>query len=76
MQMQTITDSATVSDQDSGRALRQREVTAMTGLSRSTIWRLRRAGQFPIPRQLSIRVRGWLASDVAAWVRSRPFTLL
>jgi predicted DNA-binding transcriptional regulator AlpA len=35
------------------RAIRTREVTGLTALSRSTLWRLRRRGQFPTPRRLS-----------------------
>jgi prophage regulatory protein len=55
------------------RALRLRDVCAVTGLSRHTLWRLRQAGRFPVARRLSIGAIGWLKSDVEAWVRSRPF---
>lgn len=55
------------------RAMRLREVTQATGLSRSTIWRLRREGRFPVARRLSDGVIGWLETDVLQWIRARPF---
>jgi prophage regulatory protein len=61
------------SDKTPVRALRLRDVCEVTGLSRTTLWRLRCAGQFPIPRRLSAGAIAWLSSDVSAWVRSRPF---
>jgi prophage regulatory protein len=57
------------------RAIRAKEVTERTGPSRSTIWRLRRAGKFPTPRQLSTGARGWISSDVDHWIRSRPLAV-
>ncbi len=49
--------------------LRVRDVRRISGLSRSTIWRLERQGKFPI--KLSARIVGWRASDVQTWIRSR-----
>ncbi len=51
--------------------LRARDVHARVGLSRTTIWRLVRQGQFPIPRRLTANTIGWLASEVEAWMASR-----
>ena len=48
------------------------ECEAMTQLSRSSRWRLERAGQFPRRRQLSTRRVGWLRGEIEQWVRSRP----
>ncbi len=53
------------------RMLRAREVTARTQLSRSTIWRLERAGRFPARRQLSSGRVAWVESEVDAWLASR-----
>jgi prophage regulatory protein len=53
------------------RNLRFREVCNMTGLSRTTLWRLERDGQFPRRRRLSARCVAWLESEVEAWVASR-----
>jgi prophage regulatory protein len=52
--------------------LRISDVTAKTGLSRVSIWRKVRAGQFPAPIELSTNTIGWPESEVAAWQSSRP----
>ena len=57
--------------QTSKRILRIRDVVAETGLSRTTIWRLARNGEFPAALQLSERAIGWKADEVRAWVESR-----
>src|SRR5262245_27081456 len=52
--------------------LRWRQVSAQTGLSRTSIWRLVRAGRFPRPVQITgPSTVGWVGSEVAAWVESR-----
>ena len=51
--------------------LRAREVQKITALSRTTIWRLERAGKFPRRRQISQNAVAWLASEVQAWVDER-----
>ena len=51
--------------------LREPQVSALTGLSKSTRWRLEREGKFPQKRQLSAKSVGWLASEVEEWVRTR-----
>ncbi len=52
--------------------LRAPEVMARTGLSRVTIWRRVRAGTFPAPIQLGENSIGWPASEITAWLDSRP----
>ena len=47
-------------------------VTAQTGLSESTIYRLIRLRQFPAPRKLGAHAVGWKASAVTHWCESRP----
>ena len=42
-----------------------------TGLSRSTVWRLERRGEFPKRCQLSPGTVGWLSSDVERWMKQR-----
>jgi prophage regulatory protein len=54
------------------RFIRQPEVEQLTGLSRTTIWRRERVGQFPPRRALGGGLTGWLASEVQAWIESRP----
>jgi prophage regulatory protein len=51
--------------------LRRPEVSARTGLSSPTIWRLERAGKFPARVQLSANSVGWHESEVEAWIESR-----
>lgn len=52
--------------------LRLPEVMHLTGLGRSTIYRLLAAGQFPAPVQLSVRAVGWRRTDVDHWTAERP----
>lgn len=47
------------------------EVEAATGLSRSSLYRLAAAGQFPRPIQLGPRAVGWRADEIAAWIEQR-----
>lgn len=53
------------------RIIRIPEVTARTGLSRSTVYALMAKGRFPKGLKLSERARGWPEADVDAWVASR-----
>lgn len=47
-------------------------VMAKTGLSRSTLYTYVAAGAFPAQRRLGPRRVAWLASEVDAWIASRP----
>ena len=60
---QTVS-SATQSD----RILRIKEVTEMIGLSRTTIWRMERKGEFPTRVQLGVGSVGWRASELERWI--------
>jgi prophage regulatory protein len=51
--------------------LRLSDVVRVTRLSRSTLWRLERAGRFPPRRQLSARAVAWSEQEVNDWIRSR-----
>ena len=53
------------------RILRIKKVNERTGLSRSTLYLLIKAGKFPAPIALGARAVGWLSSDVEAWIESR-----
>jgi len=48
------------------------DVIEMTGLARSTILTLVKAGNFPRPLQLSPRAVGWRVADVEKWLADRP----
>ena len=56
------------------RIIRANEVVSLTGLSRSTLWRLERMegeGNFPARRKLSPGAVGWLLSEVLEWLNNR-----
>jgi prophage regulatory protein len=48
-----------------------REVAQRVALSRSTIWRMERAGQFPKRRRLSVNKVAWWEPELEEWLRSR-----
>jgi prophage regulatory protein len=52
------------------RIIRMPELERVTGLSRSTIERLLKKGQFPQPLQLSENAKGFFESQVRAWQES------
>jgi prophage regulatory protein len=54
------------------KLLRLREVIALTSLSRMSIYRYERAGNFPRRRRLGSNSVGWLDEDVFEWMRTRP----
>jgi len=54
------------------KLLRPKDVQRMSGLSRTTIWRLEQRGLFPLRRQLGARIVGWREEDVSAWLESLP----
>ncbi len=54
------------------KILRVHDVTRVTGLSRTTLWRLERRGEFPRRLRLSQNSCGWLAKEIEDWLLSRP----
>lgn len=55
----------------SDRILKAPEVIEMTGLSRTTIWRMEKTGQFPARVSLGVGSVGWRESEVKIWLSSR-----
>lgn len=51
---------------------RREKVVARVGLTYTTIWLMIKAGEFPPARQIAAKSRGWLSTEVTAWMRSRP----
>ena len=47
------------------------EVLRMIGVSRTTLWRMVRAGLFPQPVRITRRNTGYLFDDVEGWMRDR-----
>ena len=57
------------------RMMRIPEVVQVTGLSKTTIWRRIKSGDFPPPVRLGnmeTRSVGWPESKVEGWLSSRP----
>lgn len=52
--------------------LRLPGVLSLTGLGRSTIYRLMAEQRFPTPVRLSARAVGWRLVDVQRWSLERP----
>jgi prophage regulatory protein len=53
------------------RILRDREVRERVGLSRATIWRKVRNGDFPAPVRLGPQSVGWIEREVGDWIAER-----
>ncbi len=54
------------------KLIRLNQVLALTGLSRGTIYRLERAGSFPLRRRLGPNSVAWPEHEITAWMESRP----
>ncbi len=53
------------------KILRCQDVQEVTGLSRSTIYRMMTRDDFPKATKLGIRAIGWRQSVVADWIEGR-----
>jgi prophage regulatory protein len=63
-------DGTTPAEMPPARLLRFPTVRERTGLSRSTIWRLERRGEFPRHRRISANVVAWVETEVVDWIQS------
>jgi prophage regulatory protein len=54
-----------------GNVVRLPAVCRMTGLGRSTIYRMEALGRFPQRFKLGLRAVGWMESEVQAWLTMR-----
>ena len=57
--------------EDLDRFLGWRQVRELTGLGRTTAWRLRRAGDFPEPVPISPGRVAWRERDIVVWNATR-----
>ena len=57
--------------QQTETVLREKKVMEITGLSRTTIWRQEKKGNFPQRRKISERAIGWLRSEITRWLEDR-----
>ena len=53
------------------RFIRVVEVMDMLAVSRTTLWRMVKAGAFPAPVQITVRSRGFVLEEVEAWMQAR-----
>ncbi len=62
-----------MSDQNQQRTtiVRQKQVQARTGLSRSTIYLRISEGRFPKPVSLGTRAVGWVDAEIEAWLAAQ-----
>lgn len=51
--------------------IREPECQHITGLSRTTRWRLEKEGKFPKRRYISQNTIGWLSNEIEEWMQSR-----
>ena len=68
----TNMESETTTDREEDEMWGLKTVVAKTGLSRCTFYAYVSIGLFPKQRRLGVRRIAWLASDVRAWMASRP----
>ena len=54
------------------RLMRLPEVERLSGLSRSTIYKMISEGTFPRQVRINERAVGWRESELKVWVASRP----
>lgn len=54
------------------KLLRIRDVIALTGLSRMTIYRMERQQNFPSRRRLGVNSVAWIENEINTWIETRP----
>ena len=52
--------------------MRRRSVERMTGLSKSTLYRLIKKGEFPQPLRLTRKAVRWRREEINEWLSHRP----
>ena len=52
--------------------VRWRQVHQIVGISRTSVWRLEREGQFPKRRHISKRAVGWSEKEIQKRLKERP----
>jgi prophage regulatory protein len=67
----SISNLSSTSQSSLPRILRLPEVISRTGLPRASIYQQMALGAFPKPIALTVRSRGWIESEIAAWIETR-----
>lgn len=55
---------------DGRKLMRLKEVTKVTGLSRSSIYAMAKRGKFPRQTKVGARAARWVVEEVFAWIES------
>lgn len=58
------------------KVMRRKQVQEAVGLSKSTLYAMIRAGDFPAPIRLGARAVGWLESEVEEWITRQALASL
>ena len=53
------------------KAIRWSSVHELTGMSRTTVWRLETKGMFPRRRRLTDNAVAWIEDEIMEWLNSR-----
>lgn len=53
------------------KIIRPNELTKLLGISKSTIWRFEKAGDFPKKINIGIKSVGYLEEDINKWINER-----
>lgn len=69
--MRALTDDGDRPGGPGDRILFWPQVQSIAGVSRSTVWRMQRAGDFPVAVQISRGRVGWWESELMAWKLAR-----
>lgn len=71
--MQSLPSASPCADSDGDRLFaRMPTVRRLTGLGRSTIYRLMANRKFPAQVRIGVRAVGWRWSDLERWSAARP----
>ena len=56
--------------------VREAQAVQITGMSRTTRWRLEQKGEFPLRYQISPGLTAYKRSEIMEWITSRPLEKL
>lgn len=53
------------------QVINQNQLIALLGVSKATLWRMRRQKRIPPPIQISARVIGWESNVIEDWIKTK-----
>ena len=53
------------------RVLKLKDVLSITGLGKTSLYKLINLSEFPKPISLGLRAVGWLESEIEAWIQDK-----